>query len=241
MFAAHEAAALEADGDDADGVQEGRGIVGGAYERRIKGQPAETVLGCSRGGLAKMLAPGRRWAGRRWEITLDDTCFVGSPVFAPHGGTWSGPTSEKKGKVSQEEDNGVQRGDARRHDHWQENMPPGTNDDEDNDDDDDERGDVQEGVNRDDEIPSPGATGDEVGGLAMFNVVLALRPSQAEHQNRVTELYENVVKKLAKALRYRQRKVGYVNDQVRSIARVLDRAGESGGFPSNIHRVHHKM
>ncbi|KAI9661533.1 MAG: Nitrogen permease regulator 3 [Alyxoria varia] len=49
----------------------------------------DKFLGITKDGLAKLLVPhSRSWNGKKFELSLDDKCFVGCPVFCRKEGGW---------------------------------------------------------------------------------------------------------------------------------------------------------
>jgi nitrogen permease regulator 3-like protein len=48
----------------------------------------EPLLGLGEEGLASLLAPGRAWHKRKFEMSINDLVFLGRPVYARASGTW---------------------------------------------------------------------------------------------------------------------------------------------------------
>lgn len=63
--------------------------------------------------------------------------------------------------------------------------------------------------------------------LSMFNVVFVLSPPSLEYRIRVTDIYQNVAKKFAKALKYEQKRSGYMSKQTRKILAWKDKGRDS--------------
>ncbi|KAK4987637.1 Nitrogen permease regulator 3 [Elasticomyces elasticus] len=63
--------------------------------------------------------------------------------------------------------------------------------------------------------------------MTMFNVVFVLNPPALEHHVRVLEMYENVVKKFSKALKFEQIRSGYVWTEAKKILTMKLQAKEN--------------
>lgn len=221
----------EDDDDDADENERGRDWQG-----------ADAVLGrYSADGLAKLLAPNSRmWHRRRWEVALEERCFLGCPIFAREEGGWRRKGKREKRRRGDKKGKSL-KGAVRE----EEGKGEETVAEEDFDPDDDEGNgeEEEEGVagplatnvdtwaqpstsftsassgSRDDAEDETDAADND---LQMFNVVFVLRPAPLEYAARVVEMYEHVVRKLAKALRWQQRENSYVAKEVRKIAGTVD-------------------
>ncbi|KAK4991811.1 Nitrogen permease regulator 3 [Elasticomyces elasticus] len=67
--------------------------------------------------------------------------------------------------------------------------------------------------------------------MTMFNVVFVLNPPALEHHVRVLEMYENVVKKFSKALKFEQIRSGYVWTEAKKILTMKLQAKENILWP----------
>ena len=63
--------------------------------------------------------------------------------------------------------------------------------------------------------------------MTMFNVVFVLNPPALEHQLRVKDMYDNVTKKYAKALKYEEARFHYVWKESKRIIDIKQRAKEN--------------
>jgi hypothetical protein len=88
-----------------------------------------------------------------------------------------------------------------------------------NDDDDDERGETKSTASDDDRKA-----------MSMFNVVFIMNPPLLEHNLRVKEMFEYVVKKFAKVLKYEQARSNWVWRQSEMILNMKERAKEESMF-----------
>lgn len=241
-FSNRVAAALEADYDDdaADSGAAGGGGGGGGASGVVDDD--EHVLGCSRDGLAKLCAPGRRWEGGRWEVALHGVVLVGCPVFERAEGGWGKTRRRGRGKERHTRPKSGSEGEARQIGVEREDVvgieSPTHAKDGDADDDTDDPG--AHGSGSRDTMIANAADGDaeadadtDVDALTMFNVVFALQPPRADYQVRIRELHRHIVRKLAIALRHRQREADYVADEARRITGVVEKARDNGAsfFP----------
>jgi hypothetical protein len=64
--------------------------------------------------------------------------------------------------------------------------------------------------------------------MTMFNVVFVLNPPTLEYQLRVKDMYDNVTRKYAKALKYEQARYNYVWKETKKILNIKQRAKENG-------------
>jgi hypothetical protein len=64
--------------------------------------------------------------------------------------------------------------------------------------------------------------------MTMFNVVFVLNPPALEYQSRVKEMYDNVTRKYAKALKYEQARFQYVWKESKKILDIKQRAKDHG-------------
>ncbi len=150
--------------------------------------PWEPLLGLGEEGLVSVLAPGRSWHKRRFEMGINDLVFVGRPVYSRTNGTWSRRRQAKR-KLSIE-DNLEQPTDT-----------------------------ATEG--EDDAQSKEQASAQRLNAeskrrfgrkspLTMFHVVFVLNPPPLEHSIRVKEMYDHVVRKFSKILKWEQTYNEYV-------------------------------
>lgn len=183
-------------------------------------------------GLAKLLAPNSRvWHRTRWEVALEERCFLGCPIFAREEGGWR---REKKAKKSKHEP--IAKASV---------PEVGVGSDEDISDNEANARDTDVGANRIAVTNAPPiqvstsftSASSTSGGspedaeddmyaadydMQMFNVVFVLRPPPLEYTLRVVEMYEHVVRKLAKALRWQQKENGYVAREVKKVTGIVE-------------------
>ncbi|KAL9116497.1 MAG: hypothetical protein Q9187_006979, partial [Circinaria calcarea] len=167
-------------------------------------------------GLQHFLCPPVTSHKRKFEISIDGLVFLGWPVFARENGEWQKTNKSKNPKVRQEQVHGhgsKERGngimpssvqvndelsDTSGHDTIAEDQEStvqnatvgGLNDTE-----------TQVEINKQLE-QTTGLNRKEI--LTMFHVVFVLDPPPLEHQVRIADMYENVVKKFSRALKWEQ-------------------------------------
>ena len=174
--------------------------------------PWEMFHGLSGRAIGALLSPGSRsWHKRRFEVGLNDLCFVGWPVFVREDGTWQKKRhkKEKKSDTSKIE----------------------TTDENPDGDTDQARGSVEPTV----EQPSgTEETQSQKVNMTMFNVVFVLNPPVLEYSLRMKEMYENVVKKFGKVLKWEQARSGFVWKEAKVILKIKDKAKEKRKYVDTI-------
>ena len=146
----------------------------------------EPLLGLGSSGLAGLLAAGRLWHRRKFELGINDLCFVGRPVFVREEGHWKRQKTRKAAQSNASLPDQIVDVDAAA----QEDPT-------------DETG--EESTDAENETASQ-----ERSQLTMFNVVFVLDPPTLEHDLRVTEMYKHVVKKFTRALKREQARHDFV-------------------------------
>jgi hypothetical protein len=181
------------------------------------------------------LSPSRAWHKRRFEVGINDLAFIGWPVFVREDGTWRKQRRKKKKKRRAEWEGGELG-----HNENAEDAP------------DDEDGDAGGGglLAASTETLSPrqmtfpeakrasGSSskaarssvdcvdGDDKDSMTMFNVVFVLDPPLLEYSIRTREVYDNIIKKFAKALKWEQARTDYVWREAQHISHLKEKAKE---------------
>jgi nitrogen permease regulator 3-like protein len=190
--------------------------------------PWENLLGFEASSLERLLTPSdRSWHKRRFEVGFNELVFVGWPVFIREDGTWRKKGREKKAssdrvkdvlshQVPEEEPEG--ESNAPKSNQASETTNAATNGPNDSD----------------------PAGGESTRDMTMFNVVFVLNPPILEYSLRVKEMYDHVVKKLGRALKWEQARLNYVWKQSEIILKAKAQARHKRGsqlFPVPILRV----
>lgn len=199
----------------------------------------DTVLGFKVDALEKILCPAKVFNKRRFELGVESVVFVGAPMFVRDDGLWK--KRKKRRKRSAEEKleaddmlaNLVVNGsdeDRSPEDEASSNsksdtfvLPPG----------------FEPGYGHGLMSGAPSGAVSEAGSdtrsnsttnenpdMSMFNVVFVLNPPALEYQLRVKDMYDNVTKKYAKALKYEEARFQYVWKESKRIIDIKQRAKE---------------
>jgi hypothetical protein len=143
--------------------------------------------------LVSLLAPGRAWHKRRFELGINDLTFVGRPVYAHEDGVWRKPKS--KNRQADRDEDVPDSSDAL--------LSDSGNDEGIND--------MEAGTDR--PVPSnkpPKSKETPRTQLTMFHVVFVMNPPPLEQGLRVKLMYDHVVKKFSKVLKWEQSHHDYV-------------------------------
>ncbi|OAK94340.1 hypothetical protein IQ06DRAFT_298399 [Phaeosphaeriaceae sp. SRC1lsM3a] len=208
------------DEENADEDEHGDGARGGDHDW-------DTVLGFKTDALEKMLSPGNEFNKRRFELGVERLVFVGAPMFVREDGLWKKARRRKKKKkpsVSDSEEDEDEENDKTKHEEpfrYPEGFEPG--------------------YGHDPMSSNPSVAPSEAGSdgltnstaehntpdMTMFNVVFVLNPPALEYQQRVKDMYDNVTRKYAKALKYEEARFQYVWKESKRIIDIKQRAKEN--------------
>ncbi|KAG0134175.1 nitrogen permease regulator of amino acid transport activity 3-domain-containing protein [Tuber indicum] len=177
---------------------------------------AMRVLGFKEEFLAGLLAPKERMCRAKFELSIDDMVFLGYPLHVRPDGTWR-KQKKKRGRGRSGSGGGDDDGNV-----GVEGNPDaggiiignGGHEDDADDEKDDEDGESSQGGN--------------FGNMTMFHVVFVLNPPELEYHSRTQEMFDYVVKRFARALKYEQAKDGYVWGEAEKIVRLKDKANHEG-------------
>ena len=165
------------------------------------GAPLEPLLGIGEEGLISLLAPGRAWHKRRFEMGINDLTFLGRPIYSRSSGRWTRRRWKKAG-------NGQPAA-----------TDPTVESAADTDTDTEMEGDIDDHTQPPQDDGSALAEGDK-SALTMFNAVFVMNTTPFKKIQMVDEMYDNVVRKFSKILREEQTKTSYVSKQVENIQTV---------------------
>ncbi|KAL1607892.1 Nitrogen permease regulator 3 [Paraconiothyrium brasiliense] len=229
------------DEDDVDGHAEGDGVDTDKDGKHKGGdRDWDTVLGFKVDALEKMLCPTKAFNKRRFELGVESVVFVGAPMFVRDDGLWK----KRKKRRNRSQEDRLHEGDMLA------NLTGNASDQQESSRDDKrlEKKDVfvlppgfEAGYGHDMDSAVPSAAASDVGSdvksdsttnntpdMSMFNVVFVLNPPALEHQMRVKDMYDNVTKKYAKALKYEEARFQYVWKESKRIIDIKQRAKENG-------------
>lgn len=149
--------------------------------------PWEPLFGLGASGLAGLLTAARIWHMRKFELGINNLCFVGRPVFVRGNGHWKKQKSRKVCQCNASLPDQLSGTTAMLKDEVSEN--------EDNED----SADTEESQ-----------TVSKKSQLTMFNLVFVLDPPTLEHDLRVKEMYKHVIKRFTRALKRQQSRHDFV-------------------------------
>ncbi|KAH7385834.1 nitrogen permease regulator of amino acid transport activity 3-domain-containing protein [Pyrenochaeta sp. MPI-SDFR-AT-0127] len=226
------------DEEDADDGDEREGI----GRRRPRGGDHDwaTVLGFKTDALEKMLCPSREYNKRRFELGVESIVFVGAPMFVRDDGLWKKLKRKRKKRSDKEK---LEDGDLVR------NLTMTEQDEDANSPEAPAQATPEPFVYPEGFEPgyghgsmsSPSGAPSEAGSdtrsnsttydnnpdMTMFNVVFVLNPPALEYQQRVKDMYDNVTRKYAKALKYEEARFQYVWKESKRIIDMKQRAKET--------------
>ncbi|KAH0843130.1 hypothetical protein AYO21_03421 [Fonsecaea monophora] len=153
----------------------------------------EPLLGLGEDGLVSLLAPGRSWHKRKFELSINDLTFLGRPVYAREDGFWRKP-KVRRSRTAEDE---VPSSEATISDSAQDDEGAG-----------DEAAAIDHNSKKDHHTKERAKSQ-----LTMFHVVFVMDPPPLEHTTRVKEMYDHVVKKFSKVLKWAQSHHDYVWEQ----------------------------
>ncbi|KAH6861214.1 nitrogen permease regulator of amino acid transport activity 3-domain-containing protein [Alternaria rosae] len=222
----------EEDADD-DNEQDGNGHRGKGGDHDW-----DTVLGFKMDALEKMLSPSKEYNKRRFELGVESIVFLGAPMFVRDDGLWKKAKRKKKKRSDQQK---LEDGDLVR------NLTSASDDDDANSPEPPTKPAPEKlrmpegyepGYGHDSVSSGPSEAGSDARSnstsldinnpdMTMFNVVFVLNPPALEYQQRVKEMYENVTRKYAKALKYEEARFQYVWKESKRIIDIKQRAKET--------------
>jgi hypothetical protein len=146
--------------------------------------------------LESILTPSRAFHKKKFELSLDPLYFVSYPIHVREDGLWKKKKIKKVKKPKRAAD-----------------PEPGSTDARSMEDEKEKEGDQSS------------EDGDE-GGMTMFNVVFVLNVPKDEEDEKIQEVYENVIKKFNKALKHAQAQSNYVWKESEMILSMKEKARE---------------
>jgi hypothetical protein len=202
--------------------------------------PWESLLGVPGSVWEKLLSPSRSWHKRRFEVGINDLALIGWPVFVREDGAWRKQRRKKKKKARADWDGGELGHNETAEDGPKdeqfvtspdlgasiasiaESLTSPT---------DSKRGSTSGRPGRSDEF----LDSEDKDHMTMFNVVFVVDPPLLEYSMRVKEIYENIIKKFAKALKWEQARTDYVWRESQHILQMRRRARETKTSTHNLY------
>ncbi|KAL4942291.1 hypothetical protein BDV06DRAFT_165462 [Aspergillus oleicola] len=194
--------------------------------------PLESILGLPVDVWEKLLSPSPSWHKRRFELAINDLAFVGWPVFVREDGAWRKQRRKKKKRKQRADWEGGELGHNEMTEDSQDGGP-------------DLMAASTETLSPYSMFPSkanktsPSSSrlldGDDKDTMTMFNVVFVLDPPLLEYSMRVREIYDNIIKKFTKALKWEQARTNYVWEESQNILRIKEQAKEKRTSLNNLY------
>lgn len=204
--------------------------------------PWESLLGVPGSVWEKLLSPSRSWHKRRFEVGINDLALIGWPVFVREDGSWRKQRRKKKKQEKPRAD--WDGGELGRNENPDESPK-------------DERfvtspdlgasvASIAESLASAPDSkrgsssgrhgkPDEASHSEDKDHMTMFNVVFVVDPPLLEYSMRVKEIYDNIIKKFAKALKWEQARTDYVWKESQHILQVRRRARESKTSTHNLY------
>ena len=189
----------------------------------------DDLFGYNSSLLAKLLAPPSSSHKKKFEIALDDKTFLGWPVFAKEGWRWRRRKKRRPRTSSGVIDGRPQIHDSRMSVQISENLsatsgPESESDSRAQAEQKSTRQDV-DGVTSNSAQAAPnlgdGAKPEFKDKLSMFHLVFIMDPPPLEYHLRIKEMYDNVVKKLSRAMKWEQSRSSYISQEAKAISRII--------------------
>ncbi|KAL4930144.1 nitrogen permease regulator 3 family protein [Aspergillus undulatus] len=194
--------------------------------------PLESILGLPVDVWEKILSPSPSWHKRRFELAINDLAFVGWPVFIREDGTWR---KQRRKKEKRKHRAGWEGGELGHNEATE-----------------DSQDDANELLAASTETLSPHSIFpskanrmslsssqsldvEDKDTMTMFNVVFVLDPPLLEYSMRIREVYDNIIKKFTKALKWEQARTGYVWRECQQILQIKEQAKEKRKSLNNLY------
>ncbi|KAI0534011.1 nitrogen permease regulator of amino acid transport activity 3-domain-containing protein [Xylaria digitata] len=184
--------------------------------------PWEHVAGYPTRDLESLLTPSRAFHKRLFQVSLDQLCFVSSPIHVLESGVWRKKKRQPKGRPPKSPDNGVVEPIMTRNSYSSlimlgadaphiesEDLPTP----------DDAAGNNGNGNGLDE-------TEEKKSGMTMFNLVFILKPKKHESKELAEALYAHIIRKINKLLKYSQQKTDFVWKESKRILTLKDKNRE---------------
>ncbi len=179
--------------------------------------PWEHVAGYPTRDLESLLTPSRAFHKRLFQVSLDQLCFVSSPVYVHESGVWRKKKRQPKSRPPKSPETGAESSLVLAPDVLQ----------------------IESGnLSTADDATAPNngngigldETEEKKSGMAMFNLVFILKPKQHEAKELAETLYVHIIRKINKLFKYSQQKTDFVWKESKRILTLKDKNRESSEF-----------
>jgi hypothetical protein len=187
--------------------------------------PWEHVAGYPTRDLESLLTPSRAFHKRLFQVSLDQLCFVSSPVYVPENGVWRKKKRQPKNRPSKSPENGG--GESTAKDgaasvFLAADVP---------------QMETKDITTADDAAGSNNGNGngldeaeEKKSGMTMFNLVFILNPKKHEAKELADTLYVHILRKINKLFKYSQQKTDFVWKESKRILALKDKNREASKF-----------
>ncbi|KAI1115396.1 nitrogen permease regulator of amino acid transport activity 3-domain-containing protein [Nemania sp. NC0429] len=183
--------------------------------------PWEHVAGYPTRDLESLLTPSRAFHKRLFHVSLDQLCFVSSPVYVHENGIWRKQKRQPKNKHPKSPENGAEPV-----------VTPMVPDSDVSHAD----GKDASAAEEDATVPAGGYARNENGvvdeteekksGMTMFNLIFILKPKKHEAKELAETLYVHIIRKINKLFKYSQQKTDFVWKESKRILALKDKSRE---------------
>ncbi|KAK5634756.1 hypothetical protein RRF57_010469 [Xylaria bambusicola] len=183
--------------------------------------PWEHVAGYPTRDLESLLTPLRAFHKRLFQVSLDQLCFVSSPVFVHDSGVWRKKKRQPRSQPPKSPENGAESGvagDGQSPMMLAPDMVPNEGEDP---------------PIADDAIAGNNGNGigadeaeEKKSGMTMFNLVFILKPNKHEAKELAETLYAHIIRKINKLFKYSQQKTDFVWKESKRILTLKDKNRE---------------
>ncbi|KAI9801009.1 MAG: hypothetical protein M1825_003543 [Sarcosagium campestre] len=197
----------------------------------------ERVCGLSTAALESVLIPHRSFKKRKFELSLEPLTYLSYPVFVREDGSWKkrSKKARKKPKHSTrqqapEESRGLDRAVLSSTEDGEPAPYGGARSDSEGDDTaiEGKTADLDLDAIEDDSDRKSVATDEDCKAMTVFNMVFVMNPPLLEHNLRIANMYENVAKKFAKALKFEQARTNWLWRESDLILSIKEKGKETG-------------
>ncbi|KAI0967088.1 nitrogen permease regulator of amino acid transport activity 3-domain-containing protein [Xylaria arbuscula] len=180
--------------------------------------PWEHVAGYPTRDLESLLTPARAFHKRLFQVSLDQLCFVSSPVYVHESGVWRKKKRQPKTKPPKSPENGPESVAARDTFLMQPPEIPQI-----------EGEDIStaDAAGTSGNGAGPDETEEKKSGMTMFNLVFILKPKKHEAKELSETLYTHIIRKINKLFKYSQQKTDFVWKESKRILTLKDKNRES--------------
>ncbi|KAI1175400.1 nitrogen permease regulator of amino acid transport activity 3-domain-containing protein [Nemania sp. FL0916] len=179
--------------------------------------PWEHVAGYPTRDLESLLTPSRAFHKRLFQVSLDQLCFVSSPVYVCENGIWRKPRPKRPPENGNANGNGTDPGTSTA-------GPDEANGEEKEKE--TEKGKGKEKEKEQEKEREKDDKDEKKSGMTMFNLVFILKPKKHEAKELADTLYVHIIRKVNKLFKYSQQKTDFVWKESKRILTLKDKNRE---------------